>query len=272
MVRNVATLVDAPRSSTFTITPLDLTQARKLLDAVAGHRLEALYRVALSLGMRRGEVCGLRWKDVNFIAATVSVKGSLQRFSGKLQWTTPKTAASVRTLALPPVLLDALKRHQARQAQERADAEAWVDSGYVFVSTRGTSLEPHNVVRHFKSVLRRAGLPETVRFHDLRHSCATLLIAQGVHLSVIKDILGHTQISTTANVYGHVLPDIQRDAASRLDGLLRPQPAEGESTSESISPEEGSEDTGEDETEDGMEEDEGGDAGDGGAEAADGSG
>jgi integrase len=273
VVRNVATLVDAPRSSTFTITPLDLAQARKLLDAVAGHRLEALYRVALSLGMRRGEVCGLRWKDVNFIAATLSVKGSLQRFGGKLQWTALKTAASVRTLALPPVLLDALKRHQARQAQERADAEDWVDSGYVFVSTRGTPLEPHNVVRHFKSVLRRTGLPETVRFHDLRHSCATLLIAQGVHLSVIKDILGHTQISTTANVYGHVLPDIQRDAASRLDDLLGPQPpAEGESTGESISPEEGGQDAGEDETEDGMEDGEGDDTGDGSAEAADGSG
>lgn len=144
-----------------------------------------------------------------------------------------------------------------------------MDSGYVFVSTRGTPLEPHNVVRHFKSVLRRAGLPETVRFHDLRHSCATLLIAQGVHLSVIKDILGHTQISTTANVYGHVLPDIQRDAASRLDDLLGPQPsAEGES----ISPEEGGGYAGEDETEDGMEDGEGDDAGDGGAETADSSG
>lgn len=106
-------------------------------------------------------------------------------------------------------------------------------------------------VRHFKSVLRKAGLPETVRFHDLRHSCAALLIAQGVHLSVIKDILGHTQISTTANVYGHALPDIQRDAASRLDDLLGPQPsAEGESIAESISPEEGGQDSGNDQTRD----------------------
>ena len=122
-------------------------------------------------------------------------------------------------------------------------------------------------------MLRKADLPETVRFHDLRHSCATLLIAQGVHLSVIKDILGHTQISTTANVYGHVLPDIQRDAASRLDDLLGPQPpAEGESIAESISPEEGGQDAGEDETEDGMEDGEGDDAGDGGAETADGGG
>lgn len=194
VVRNVAALVDAPRTSDFKITPLDLAQARKLLDAVAGHRLEALYRVALSLGMRRGEVCGLRWKDVDFEQATLSVNGSLQRFGGKLHWTAPKTAASVRTLALPPALLETLRRHKARQEEERTDADDWEETGYIFVSVRGTPLEPHNVVRHFKSVLRKAGLPETIRFHDLRHSCATLLIAQGVHLSVIKDILGHTQI------------------------------------------------------------------------------
>ncbi len=242
VLRNVATLVDAPRTSGFKITPLDLPQARKLLDAVAGHRLEALYRVALSLGMRRGEVCGLRWKDVDFAQATLSVNGSLRRFGGKLHWTAPKTASSVRTLALPPVLLDALRRHKARQEEERADAEDWEETGYVFVSTRGTPLEPHNVVRHFKSVLRKAGLPGTVRFHDLRHSCATLLIAQSVHLSVIKDILGHTQISTTANVYGHVLPDIQRAATARLDDVLGPQ---GAKTGES--PEDGDQDEEDDE-------------------------
>src|SRR5262249_32610851 len=151
------------------------------------------------------------------------VNGSLQRFSGKLHWTAPKTASSVRTLALPPVLLDALRRHKARQDKERADSEDWEETDYVFVSIRGTPLEPQNVVRHFKSALCKAELPKTVRFHDLRHSCATLLIAQGVHLSVIKDILGHTQISTTANVYGHVLPDIQRDATNKLDDLLGPQ-------------------------------------------------
>jgi site-specific recombinase XerD len=102
----------------------------------------------------------------------------------------------------------------------------WPESGLVFVSRRGTPLEPGNVVRHFKTVLRKAGLPETTRFHDLRHSCAALLIAQGVHLSVIKDILGHTQISTTANIYGHVLPEIQREATEKLDGLLSDREAD----------------------------------------------
>lgn len=263
VLRNVATLVDAPRTSTFAITPLDLLQARKLLDAVAGHRLEALYRVALSLGMRRGEVCGLRWRDVDFAQATVAVNGSLQRFGGKLHWTAPKTASSVRTLALPPVLLDVLRRHRAYQEEERDDAEDWEETGYIFVSIRGTPLEPQNVVRHFKAALRKAGLPETVRFHDLRHSCATLLIAQGIHLSVIKDILGHTQISTTANVYGHVLPDIQRAATAKLDDVLGPQPLKrGETSCESL----GAEGSGEDAIDEGEE----ADAGHRGVEGVDG--
>jgi integrase len=220
VLRNVATLVDAPRTTTFRITPLDLPQARRLLAVVAGHRLEALYRLAISLGMRRGEVCGLRWQDVDLAAATLTIHGSLQRFGGRLQWTAPKTAASVRTLALPPVLVALLRRHQAQQEAERAAADDWEDSPYVFVSQRGTPMDPDNVVRHFKTALRKADLPLQTRFHDLRHSCATLLIAQGVHLSVIKDILGHTQISTTADFYGHVLPNTQREATSKLDTLF----------------------------------------------------
>lgn len=100
------------------------------------------------------------------------------------------------TLALPPVLLGALRHPKARQDEERADANDWEETGYAFVSHRGTLLEPHNVVRQVKPVRRTAGRPETVRFHDLRHSCATLLIVQGVHLSVIKEILGHPQIRT----------------------------------------------------------------------------
>jgi integrase len=178
IVRNVATLVDAPRTTTFSIQPLDQEQAQRLLDAVAGHRLDALYRVALSLGLRRGEVCGLRWEDLDFEQETLRVSGSLQRQNRKLERTAPKTAASVRTIALPPVLLRVLRQHAERQARERAERNSdWQDCGLVFVSECGTPLEPRNVVRHFKTVLKKASLPETIRFHDLRHSCATLLIA-----------------------------------------------------------------------------------------------
>jgi integrase len=220
VVRNVATLVDAPRTTTFSILPLDQEQAQRLLDAVAGHRLEALYRAALSLGLRRGEVCGLRWEDVDFEQQTLRVTGSLQRQNRRLERTVPKTTASVRTIALPPVLLRVLRQHAERQAREEAERSGeWQDCGLVFVSERGTPLEPRNVVRHFKTVLKKAGLPETIRFHDLRHSCATLLIAQGVHPRVIMEILGHSQISTTMNTYAHVLPATQREA-TKIDALF----------------------------------------------------
>jgi integrase len=225
ITRNVATLVDAPRTTTFSIQPLDQEQAQRLLNAVKGHRLEALYRIALSLSLRRGEICGLRWEDVDFEAATIRITGALQRQNGKLERTATKTAASVRTVALPPVLLRVLRQHKERQEAERlALGTDWKESGFVFVSHLGTPLEPGNVVRHFKTVLKQAGLPEKTRFHDLRHSCATLLIAQGVHARVVMDILGHSQISTTMNTYAHVLPDVQREAVAGIDALFPEEP------------------------------------------------
>jgi integrase len=232
--RNVATLVDVPRNAaapaaedtpsavpTFAIQPLDERQARALLDAVTGHRLEPLYRVALSLGLRRGEVLGLRWEDIDLQRATLRVTGSLQRLRGKLERTTTKTVASMRAIDLPPVLLASLQRHRVAQEQERqATSERWRESGLVFTTTRGTPIEPRNLIRHFKTVLKKAGLPQTIRFHDLRHSCATLLIAQGVHPRVVMEILRHSQISTTMNTYAHVLPGLQRDATAKIEALL----------------------------------------------------
>ena len=232
--RNAATLVDVPRHATtptsddetdkepaFAIQPLDERQSRALLATVAGHRLEALYRVALSLGLRRGEVLGLRWSDIDFERATLRVTGALQRYRGKLERASTKTAASAQPISLPPVLLATLRRHQRAQERERAAAGTrWKEHGLVFTTALGTPIEPRNLIRHFKGVLKRAGLPQTIRFHDLRHSCATLLIAQGVHPRVVMEILRHSQISTTMNTYAHVLPRLQQDATAKIEELL----------------------------------------------------
>jgi integrase len=218
--RNVATHAEAPSGSSRAITPLSEAQARKLLDAVKGHRLEALYRIALSLGLRRGEVVGLLWEDVDLDAATLRISGALQRVNGKLVRTTPKTAASAATLPLPEVLVRLLRQHKERQELERQNTKDWQEHGYVFPSERGTPLEPRNLNRHFKAALKRAGLPATIRVHDLRHSCATLLIAQGVHPRVVMEILRHSQISVTMNTYAHVIPDQQRDATAKIAGLF----------------------------------------------------
>jgi integrase len=199
-----------------------------LLAAVAGHRLEALYRIALALGLRRGEVLGLLWANIDRTKKTLRITGALQRVQGRLERSEPKTRAGARTLLLPDVLVDLLAEHQRRQAEERLVWGAeWQDHDLVFPTERGTPMEPSNLNRHFKIALKRAGLPATTRFHDLRHSCATFLIAQGVHPRVVMEILGHSQISLTMNTYGHVLPETQREATTKvadLFGTLDPKP------------------------------------------------
>ncbi|PDW00984.1 tyrosine-type recombinase/integrase [Candidatus Chloroploca asiatica] len=212
VARNVVALVEAPRVERHTVEPLTEAQATALLQAVAGHRLEALYRIALGLGLRRGEVLALRWVDLDLKARTLRVAAG-------------KTASSTRTLPLPATLVDALRAHEQQQAHERAEQGAsWKEHGLVFPSEVGTPISGRNLLRHFKSVLTKLGLPATIRFHDLRHSCATFLIAQGVHPRVVMEILGHSQISVTMNTYGHVLPETQQDAVQKLDALLRRQP------------------------------------------------
>ncbi len=220
VARNVATLVDPPRVERPEVQPLSPDQARAFLAAVQGTRLEALYSVALAVGLRRGEALGLRWTDVDLDTGTLKVRTSLQRVDGRLQLVEPKTARSRRTIALPQSAIIALRHHRVRQLQERLLAgQRWHDTGMVFTTTIGTPLDPRNVYRHFQRALAEAGLPRK-RFHDLRHTCATLLLAQGVHPRVVMDILGHSQIALTMDTYSHVIPTLQREAAGRMDALL----------------------------------------------------
>jgi integrase len=243
IARNVATLVDVPAARRKAIVPLTQAQARALLNAVKGHRLEALYRLTLSLGLRRGEALGLRWQDVDLEHKTLRVVMALQRFKGKLVLDAPKTRSSARQLPLPDVLVSVLRAHRAAQEVERVEAgDAWQEHGLVFPSRTGTPTEPRNLVRHFKGALRAAGLPESTRFHDLRHSCATFLIAQGVHPRVVMEILGHSQIGITMDTYGHVLPETQRDAVDGITELLGPSVGEQPDQAEEKPAPEGDED------------------------------
>ena len=218
--RNVATLVDPPRAKRPEIQPLTPDEARALLDAVAGDRLEALYAVALAVGLRKGEALGLRWDDVDLEAGTLSVRKQLQRVDGKLQLVDLKTDRSRRTITLPSISVDALRRHRVRQLEERLVAgRRWSDSGLVFTTTIGTPIDARNLSRWFHEHRERAGI-RRVRFHDLRHTCATLLLVQGVHPRVVMDILGHSQISLTLDTYSHVIPSLQAEAAEKMDALL----------------------------------------------------
>jgi integrase len=191
-------------------------------------RLEALYSVALSLGLREGEALGLRWIDVDMDGRQLSIRQTLQRIGGKrfcsagtLQFVEPKTERSRRTLRMPEAVVKALRTHRARQLEERlAAGSGWIENGLVFLSTVGTPLEPRSAVLDFKRILAKAALPSNIRFHDLRHSAASLLLAQGVQLRAIMELLGHSTIALTANTYSHIMPSMIQDMADKMDLIL----------------------------------------------------
>jgi integrase len=220
IARNVAMLVDPPRVEKYEVQPITPEQARIFLQAIQGDRLEILFTVALSLGLRRGESLGLRWTDIDFENRTLRVKNSLQRIQGKLTLSEPKTKSSRRILDLPELLNCKLKEHRTRQLEEKlAAGHHWTDTGLVFTTRLGTPVDPRHVKRRLDPLLKKAGLPH-YRVHDLRHFCASLLLAQGVPLKVVSEILGHSQINITADLYTHVLPSLRREAFDLMNSIM----------------------------------------------------
>ncbi|MEV4266377.1 site-specific integrase [Kribbella sp. NPDC049584] len=209
--------------------------ATKFLGAIRDDRLYALYAVALSLGLRRGEALGLRWWDVDLINGVIRVEHGLHRVDGELQLGLVKTDGSLREIPVPKSLLPVLDAHRKAQEAERAGhlaelaapdkkkecaaaIEAW-DKGFVFTTMLGTPIEPRNVNRHFDALCAKSGV-RRIRFHDLRHSCASLLWSQGVPLEQIQDILGHADPRTTKVIYVDVAEELQREAVDKLGFLF----------------------------------------------------
>jgi integrase len=217
VARNVKTTAPVPRR----FRPLTAAEARQFLGAARADRLHALYELALRTGLRKGELLGLHWEDLDLNAGTATIRRSLQRTrTGGLTRLPTKTRASERRIALPAECLHSLKTHKEQQDGERETAgSAWSDSGFVFTTPTGGPLDPANLTRRFRSFLDQAGL-RRIRFHDLRHSTATLLLEQGVDLVVIKELLGHAHIGVTAGVYAHVRLRLQRQAIDTLGHAL----------------------------------------------------
>lgn len=218
VARDVATLIDPPARSRRETHPLSDAQARTFLESVRGDRLEALYGLALTTGMRQGEMLGLRWQDVSLDARSVTVAHTLQK--GTRELGEPKSARARRLLRLGEMATASLRRHRISQAEVRLVAgRRWTDLDFVFTTANGTPLGSHNVTRYFQAALKRAGLPHQ-RFHDLRHASATLGLESGESLYEVSQRLGHANIATTGDIYSHVTPAMQDRSAARMDRIL----------------------------------------------------
>ncbi|OAA21855.1 site-specific recombinase XerD [Frankia sp. EI5c] len=220
VARNVAKAVKAPPTPHREVRALRPEEARRLVEVLRGERLEAVFACGLMLGLRRGEILGLRWSDVDLDGATLHVRQTLQRVDGSLMFVPAKTERSHRRLPIPPKLMAILRRHRATQTAERTGlGDAWTETGLVFTSSIGTPLEPRNVNRRFDVLRRQAGLP-WLRLHDLRHAFASMLFAEGVPARTVMELLGHSTIQLTMNTYTHVMPETRRDAVGRLDRIF----------------------------------------------------
>ena len=220
--RNAAAEADPPRVRTPEMRPLSPTQARTLLDAARGNRLEALYVLAVTTGMRQGELLGLGWEDVDPEARTVRVRRTLTLAKGGPHLTEPKTPKSRRQIRLTSGAVVALERYQERQEAEGARrGPGWNAQGLVFCTRRGTPIRRDNLHdKHWKPLLGRAGLPD-IRFHDLRHTCATLLLTKGVHPKIVSEMLGHSSFAITLDTYSHVIPGLGDAAANAMEDALK---------------------------------------------------
>ena len=183
VMRNVAAQVKAPPLIRDRRPDMTVEDAKRLLSTIRGERLEAFFVLALTTGLRRGELLALRWEDVDLSSRQLRVRQALQRADGKLRIVEPKTSTSRRTVVLPRLAVQHLREHRKRQnAQRLALGEAWREHGLVFASTIGTPIEPRNINRRWDELRERAGL-DGLRLHDLRHGCATFMLAAGVPLT-----------------------------------------------------------------------------------------
>ena len=226
ILRNVAELATPPKAEKREIVPFTPEQAGRFMKVAMGHRLEALFTVGLAVGLRSGECSALVWSDVDLEAGKVAVRHTLQRVKqpeekkSRLILLPPKSVKSKRTIELPATCVTGLKAHHEHQQQERALAGSrWKETGHVFTSTIGTPIDDRKILKEFNALVEAAKLPEQ-RFHDLRHACISLLGAQGVPLKVIAEIVGHSDIRLTQNVYQHVYSEAKRAAADTMDTLL----------------------------------------------------
>lgn len=219
--RNVTEAVSVPRPDRREIRPLSAAEVRKLLEAARGDHLKALWVLAVHTGMRQGELLALKWTDVDLETGNVSVRRTLTRESGHYKLGEPKTNRSRRTVKLTGAATEALRDHLIYQMKEMDRlGDLYQDQGLVFTTDSGAPINPSNIRnRNLSRLLGLAGLPK-IRFHDLRHTCATLLLSRNVHPMIVQEMLGHANVAITLDTYSHVLPGMSDQAAAAIEDAL----------------------------------------------------
>jgi integrase len=207
----------APRYSAPSVEALNESQAKAVLRAAKGRRLEALFVLAITTGMRQAELFALRWSDIDLARRTLSVARSAQELHGRVDFVEPKSKKSRRRIALSQTAIDALKRRRALATKEQHSSDLPFPGGRGGPLRKGQFTESD-----WADVRQAAGLPESVTFHTLRHTAATLLLTENIHPLVVSQMLGHSKVGVTLDVYSHVIPTLQAGAASAFDRVLRP--------------------------------------------------
>jgi len=219
--RNVCEAVKPPKVERKEITPLDREQARILLEAAGGDRLAALFTLAVHTGMREGELLGLKWDDVDLERGVLRLSRALVREGGRVTLGDLKTAKSRRQVRLTGAAVESLQAHLGRQLEAiESMGSLHQPGGLVFATESGTLINPSNLRnRSFKPLLKKAGLPD-ICFHDLRHTCATLLLSQGTHPKLVQELLGHATIAMTLDTYSHFLPSMGDQTVKAMEAAL----------------------------------------------------
>jgi integrase len=221
--QNPCANVELPKQQRKEMTALSPEQAARFLTAIQDNRYGILFSLMLATGIRPSEAYGLQWADLDWQRGLITIQRKLTRLrTGGWQFDEPKTVKSRRSIPLPASLLEALKTHRKAQLEERMRwGGEWQDNDLVFTSESGTPIHQRNLMRrYYKPALAKAGLPASLRLYDLRHTCATLLLADGENLKVVSERLGHSTITLTADVYAHVSESMQRQATDRMERLL----------------------------------------------------
>jgi integrase len=222
---NPVSATQPPKEPTREMAILTDSQVSQMLIALQGHRLEALIHLAVVSGMRQMELLGLKWTDLDWIRRTIKVERQLDRPTGKgIQFSAPKTRFGKRSVALGRKTIEVLRNHYERQQGDRLRVgENWNEHDLIFTNRNGGPLHPRNLLRDFKLMLKRAGLP-VIRFHDLRHTAASLMLNSGIAPIIVSRRLGHARASITLDIYGHLIPSMQSEAAEKIDELITPIP------------------------------------------------